>query len=90
VEEFFAKVWDEAKKQLEHRQGDEEKVTEASTADQEDRGRAAGGMKKVLEKSLETAMSSWDLKETESATADEATKQMKEVLKKALETRKKS
>src|SRR3954469_14413167 len=42
------------------------------------------GAEKVLEKALETAATSWDLKETESATQAEATRQIKEVMQKAL------
>ena len=40
---------------------------------------------KVLEKALQTAVASWDLKETESATEAEATKQLKAAMQQALE-----
>src|SRR5438477_3492501 len=87
VEEFFAKVWDEAKKQLENIAKEmKEKIVQAiDRLLKKVEDEVMKGAEKVLAKALETATHSWDLKETESAAGDEATKQLKEIMKQALE-----
>src|SRR5207237_414916 len=86
-EERFAKGWDEAKKQLENIAAEmKERISEAIDRllkkIEEEVLQAA---EKVLEKALKTAVASWDLKEAESATEAEATKQLKAAMQQAVE-----
>jgi phage protein D/DNA repair exonuclease SbcCD ATPase subunit len=84
--QIFAKLWDEARKDLEAI-AEEMKKKISATIDRllkkiEDE--VLKGAEKVLEKSLETATQSWDLKETESASEAEAAKQLKQIMQDAL------
>ena len=84
--QLFAKLWDEAKKDLE-KIAEEMKKKISAAIDRllkkiEDE--VLKGAEKVLAKSLETATQSWDLKEAESASEAEATKQLKQIMQDAL------
>src|SRR5581483_12457910 len=85
AEELFA-TWAATKKELEKiAQETKEKVSAAidrllKKLEEEVMKTA----EKVLEKALETATRSWDLKEAESATGAEATKQLKQAMQDSL------
>src|SRR5207237_10880250 len=84
---FLAKRWDEANKGMEEiaKQMKDKIVKAIDDLIKKVESELMAAMEKVLAKALETAATSWDLKETESKTADAATQEAKALMKKVLE-----
>src|SRR5207302_1562008 len=86
-EQLFAKGWDEGKKDLETVAA-EMKKTISEAIDRPLKKIEEEVMKvaeQVLEKALQTAAASWDLKETDSATEAGATRQLEAAMQRALD-----
>ena len=86
-EQLFAKGWDEGKKHLENVAA-EMKKTISEAIDRLLKKIEEEVMKvaeQVLEKALQTAAASWDLKETDSATEAGATRQLEAAMQRALD-----
>src|SRR2546427_2415698 len=86
-EELSAKPWDEAKKPLEDLAAESKKqISEAiGRLLKKIEDEVMKAAEQVLEKALQTAAASWDLKESESAREAEATEQLEAAMRRALD-----